>query len=274
MKKLIWVLIGFLVVGLILASFSQDLLISKTKVDDGLEVLTYQSSTKSTHGDNEITIIRIDPELYQFNLLSAKSPGEKTRTAKTWAKDHNQIAIVNAGMYRSDHKTNVGFMKNYDFVNNGQLNADNTTLAFNPKNDSLPPIQIIDRTCQNFDVLKSQYHSMTQSIRMVDCNQSNRWSQQPKKWSMVVFGMDKDGKALLIFTRSPHSVHDFINTLLRLDIKLYNLMYLEGGPEASIYLNHNGTVVEKMGSYETGFNENDNNDEYWNIPNVIGISKK
>ena len=51
-------------------------------------------------------------------------------------------------------------------------------------------------------------------------------------------------------------------------------MYLEGGPEASFYLSHNELMIEKMGSYETGFNENDDNNEFWQIPNVIGITKK
>lgn len=29
-----------------------------------------------------------------------------------------------------------------------------------------------------------------------------------------------------------------------------------------------------MGSYETGFNENNTNTVYWEIPNVIGIKRK
>ena len=91
---------------------------------------------------------------------------------------------------------------------------------------------------------------------------------------MVVIGVDKEGNALFIFTRSPHSVHDFINILLDAPLNLYNLMYLEGGPEASFYLSHNELMIEKMGSYETGFNENDDNNEFWQIPNVIGITKK
>jgi len=50
-------------------------------------------------------------------------------------------------------------------------------------------------------------------------------------------------------------------------------MYLEGGPEASFYLNAFGKKVTKYGSYETGFNERDTNDTYWDIPNVLGIKK-
>ena len=55
---------------------------------------------------------------------------------------------------------------------------------------------------------------------------------------MVLWGMDTEGNVLWIFTRSPFTVHDFANTLLSLNLKIDKLMYLEGGPEASFYLNH------------------------------------
>ncbi|ADV49977.1 hypothetical protein Celal_2692 [Cellulophaga algicola DSM 14237] len=255
-------------------SFSDEEKITWNKIDEGLFYAEYDAPKKATYGDSKITILKISPKLYNLNLLSAKENGARVKTAKKWAEDKNQIAVINAGMYMQDFATNVGFMKNFDFVNNGRLNKDNTIAAFNRKNDSVPEFQIIDRTCQNWDQLKDQYNSFTQSIRMVDCNQKNKWGQQAKKWSMVVIGKDKEGNALFIFTRSPYSVHDFISILLNSSLDVYNLMYLEGGPEASFYMDHNGTKVEKMGSYETDFNENDDNTKFWSIPNVIGISKK
>ncbi|WP_109436685.1 phosphodiester glycosidase family protein [Aquimarina sp. AU119] len=244
------------------------------KIDEGLFLSEYLAPKKSILGDHKITILKINPSRYDFNLFSAKKKEEHTRTAKEWGNQKKQIAIINAGMYRMDHATNLGYMKDYNFINNPNENKDNTIVAFNRKDNSVPEFQIIDRTCQNWEVLKNKYNSFTQSIRMVDCNQKNRWSRQSKKWSMVVIGKDEEGNALFIISRSPYTVHDFINILLQAPLKLYNLMYLEGGPEASFYLNHNNTVVEKMGSYETGFNENDKNTVFWEIPNVIGITKK
>lgn len=244
------------------------------KIDSGLFVADYKSPNKAIIGDNVITILKINPKHYNFNLLSAKEKAEDTRTAKDWAVTKKQIAVINAGMYQADYATNVGYMKNFNFVNNSRLNKDNTIIAFNRKDTIVPEIQIIDRTCQNWETLKTKYNSFSQSIRMVDCNQKNRWSQQNKKWSMVVIAIDKKGNALFISARSPYSVHNFVNTLLKAPLQIKNIMYLEGGPEASLYLNHNGTEIEKMGSYETGFNENDNNNNFWKIPNVIGITKK
>ena len=244
------------------------------KVDTGLLYGEYISPQKSSYGDSKISFLKIDPTLYSFNLFSAKEKGESIKTVKEWGKAKEQIAVINAGMYQTDFATNVGYMKHFDFINNGHVNNNNTILVFNRKDKTIPAIQIIDLQCQNWEILKSKYNSFTQSIRMVDCNQNNKWSQQPKKWSIVLVGIDNEGHCLFIFSRSPYSVHDFINILLNAPIDLYNAMYLEGGPEASFYLSHNSILIEKMGSFETGFIESNNNTQFWQIPNVIGISKK
>ena len=72
---------------------------------------------------------------------------------------------------------------------------------------------------------------------------------------MAVFGMDKNGDALFIFTEAPYSGHDFINILLFLPISIFNAMYLEGGPEAGLYFSSKGVEFERVGIYETGLQE-------------------
>lgn len=244
------------------------------QLDEGLHYAEIDATIKSDIGNNNISVLKIDPQYYQFNLLTAKQKKIKPLTAKKWASTYNQIAVINAGMYQQDHRTNVGYMRNFDNINNSRLNKNNTIVAFNRKDDSVSEFQIIDMTCQNWEELKDKYHSFSQSIRMVDCNQKNRWGKQAKKWSMAAIGKDTNGNALFVFSRSPYTVYDFIKMLLDAPIDLYNLMYLEGGPEASFYVDQNNIQIANMGSYETGFNENDDNNFFWRIPNVIGISKK
>lgn len=273
MKSLTSLLLSFFILSFLLALKPADS-ISWKQLDDGLFYSEFNAPQKSGFGDNKINVLKIDPAHFNFNLFSAKEKGEKIRTAPEWALDKKQIAIINTGMYQADYATNVGFMKDFGFVNNPRFNQDNTIVAFNRKEESVPEIQIIDRTCQDWEKVLSKYNSGSQGIRMIDCNQKNKWGQQARIWSMVVIGMDKNGNALFIFSRSPFSVHDFINILLNSSLDLNNAMYLEGGPEASFYVNHADLKVAKMGSYETGFNENDGNNHFWQIPNVIGISKK
>ena len=245
------------------------------KADEGLFVVEFESPQKGKVGDSKITIVKIAPTFYSFKLLCASEREKVGMAAKEWAKKYGLISAINAGMYQADGMTNVGYMKNFSHVNNPRMNATyNAVLAFNPVDLIVPEIQIIDRKCQDLDRLRPKYNTLVQNIRMISCQQENVWSRQDKKWSMVVLGIDRSGNVLFIFTRVPYSGHDFANVLLGLPIHIYNAMYLEGGPEASLYFSGGGVEFERVGSYETGFNENEFNLSALPVPNVIGIVKK
>jgi len=242
------------------------------KIDRGLYVGEFVPPKKSNIGDSKIMVVKANPKYYSFKLLD--HPGREVFTADEWAKKYNLIAVINAGMFLPSMK-NVGYMKNFDHVDNPRINRKyNAFLAFNPKDSSLPEIQIIDKEYQDFDYLKDKYNTVIQNPRIMDIKQRGTWGKSKKKWSIASLAMDKDGNVLLIHSRSPYSVHEFTNILLSLPLNIYNAMYLEGGPEATLYLKADSLELERVGSYETGFNENNLNNEEWPIPNVIGIIKK
>ncbi len=238
----------------------------------GLDLGDFRAHILSDVGDSRITVLRIDPERFRLVLANASTmPDLRTRTAREWASDKGLVAAINASMYREDHRTSLGLMRGASHINNAVLTKDKAVLAFDPMSDAVASVQIIDRDCQDFDTLRPQYGTLVQSIRMVDCHQQNVWGQQPTKWSTAAIGIDKSGRVLFLFTRSPYSTHNFIEILLRLPIDLYNAMYVEGGPEAQLYVNAGGVEVEKFGSFETGFFESDENDQAWPVPNIIGV---
>jgi hypothetical protein len=247
------------------------------ELDLGLYYHSFSASVNSDIGDSKIDVLKIDPSMYALNLVCAGQKKESSKPIKEWCQKYNAIAGINAGMFKleGDHNICTGFMKNYTYINNGQLNpAYRSVFACNAKDGTVPAAQIIDLSCQNWEVLKSKYNTFSQGIRMMDCNKKNTWQKQEKKWSMVTVGEDESGNILFIFVRSPYRVYDYINLLQQLPLKLKRLMYLEGGPEASFYINHPKLKIEKEGSYETGFNENDNNKVFWDIPNILMVTKK
>jgi hypothetical protein len=109
---------------------------------------------------------------------------------------------------------------------------------------------------------------------MVTCKRRNTWAQQEKKWSAAAVGLDSDGRILFIHVRSPYSMHDLVDMLLALPINLRQLMYGEGGPEAQLFVQSGGREIELVGSYETGFNENDDNRAAWAVPNVLAVVRR
>jgi len=246
------------------------------QLEPGLELARVSAPQRSSHGDSTFTILRIDPRRQQLRLLMASELGGGARTAPDWAREHGLRAVVNASMFQAGERADrsVFLMQSASHVNNPTVGKENAVLAFDPVDGSVAPAQIIDRRCQDFPRLRKKYRTQVQGIRMVSCKGRNTWSPQLRKWSMVVVAADQHGHILFIFTRSPYPVHAFVDMLLALPLDLRNMMYLEGGPEASLFVDAGGRRVDAFGSYETGFFGSDGNDRYWPIPNVIGVAPR
>lgn len=254
--------------------------INWTKADSGLHIGMFISPIPSTFGNSEITIVKINPKIYDFHIVSAKDKSTNRQTIENWCKSEGFIGAVNAGMFNlTDRLTNVGYLKNKGLIHNPNFKSDYCSfLCFDPKVNNVPPVQIVEFCSANDpqrQIIEKQYGSMAQSLRMLNRQGVNVWAQSPDKlWSMVVWAMDQEGNVLWIFTRSPFTVHTFINILKQAPLKLYNMMYLEGGPEASLYFNHQGITLRKIGNHVAKVYERETNHKFWRLPNVIGIKKK
>ena len=245
------------------------------ELEKGLYFAEFVSPQNSPVCNYPIVILKIDPKFYAFKLLSDSEHGAKPRTTKEWAEEFGLLAVINAGMYREDHKTSTGYMKNFKHVNNRQINPKfGAFMAFNPVNSRVPSVQIVDRYNQDWKKLMKQYDTVIQNYRMISLKGENVWEQSKRIYSTACVGMDKDGHVLFIHSRSPFSVHDFNHILIGLPLAIKNAMYVEGGPEASLYVKAGGKESEWVGSYETSFAEHDDNTSAWGIPNVIGVLRR
>ncbi len=244
------------------------------RVDRGLEIGEFDAPKSSIVGDSRITIVRIDPHLYSFRLLCSGELGHSKMTAKQWCRKYEMIAVINAGMFLPDQQSNVGYMKNFGYVNNPRINPKyKSVVAFNPVDAAGDPFRIYDIDEHDMEEITGKYHTVIQNLRLIKSPAENRWSQQERIWTEAALGQDRDGNVLFIFSRSPYSMFDLNNILIGLPIGIDNVQHLEGGPEASLYFSFENVTVGKMGSYETGFNENDLISNFWTIPNVIGLQK-
>lgn len=245
-----------------------------SEIDEGFFYAEFAAPKKSIVGDSIIDVIKIDPHFYSLNLMT-RSEYNGLLTAGQWVRKYNLVAAINAGMYMMNFRTHCGYAKNVNHVDNSSLTPNyNSVLGFNPLNSSLPYAKMIDLDRQNFAQLKKDYRSIVQNLRMIDGNRKNRSFNSGKMWSQSAVGLDGKGNILFLFSRSPNSVRDFNEAILSFPLDVRNVMHVEGGPEASLSVSCNGFVLDKCGSYETGFNENDSNYRQWKIPNVIGVIKK
>ena len=252
--------------------------ITWTNLMDGLQYAELDAPEKSVVNDSKLTILKVDSRKFDFKFLTASEHGKHPRTAPEWAKEFDMNIIINAGMY-SYNKTqsNKGYMKNYNHLNNPvKSNYFNAMLAMHPKDPKKPPFEIIDITCLDWEKVKHQYHSLCQGMRMISCTgEAMAFTKRPdQSCSMVLTATDISGNLYIVFTRSPYTHKNMISFLQGIPLNIRTTVYLEGGPETSLYVNTGDTVIAKYGSYVSNTCDNDDNDRFRKIPNVIALRKK
>ena len=240
----------------------------------GMEFKSFKTGKPSMVGDSRITILRIDPNLWELEVAGISETGEPAgHTAREWCEKRNFSAAINAGMFAADGKTHLGYQRFREHINNSRANNYQSVAAFDPLDSKLPRFRIFDLDASGItfhDILRD-YASVVQNLRLVKRPGANQWSQQDKQWSEAALGEDSAGRILFIYSRSPFSMHDLNRELLAAGIGLVAAQHLEGGPEAQLYVLVGGTEIETFGSYETSFKQNDENPAAWPVPNVLGV---
>ena len=241
----------------------------------GLELGEFKAPQTSEFGDSKVRVLRIDLQRYRLRLLNASASKDgRPLSARQWTRQNGLVAAINASMYQEDYKSSVSLMRTRAHVNNPRLSKDMTILAFDRKSTDVPPVKMIDRQCEDFDVWQKKYTTMVQSIRMISCTGENVWTQQPQKWSTAAIGVDGQDRILFIHVGSPYSTHDLINILKQLPLDIARAMYAEGGPQAQLYIRIGKHEHEFVGSYEIEIQGNMKKLISRPVPNVVGISLK
>jgi hypothetical protein len=241
-------------------------------LEKGLDLGIFPAPKKSEFGDSLIRVLRANPGSFDLRLLNASSKDQGKRwSVKSWVNRNGLIAAINASMYQKNLMSSVSYMKSRQHTNNTWVSKDKTVLAFDPVEKKSLPVRIIDRDCEDFNVLRKLYETLVQSIRMISCHGKNMWEQQKKMWSIAAIGLDHQDRIMFIHVRSPYTPHDLINMLLELPIGLKQAMYVEGGADAQLYINTGKEKHEFIGSYSTGSREHDENSYSRPIPNILGL---
>ena len=223
-------------------------------------------------GNGSIHIVRIDPAQARLKLVLASEHGKSNRSAARWCNDFNMVAAINAGMFYKDYLTNTGYLRNKSHIQNRRWNRKyKSALAFAPRRNGVPRAIMVDLDSPDSMKRLEDYDAVIQNLRLVKGNGVSVWSREEKKWSESAVGMDREGRVLFLFCRSPLTMRDFNEGVKSLGLGVVRMMHTEGGPLASLSIRTGGLAVNLAGSYETGFRPDNTNMHQWPIPNAIGV---
>lgn len=244
------------------------------QVDAGLQLQTFTLPGSGHKEPPQLSILKIDPSRYDFTLITTSRYEQSLATLKEWSERENLTAAINASMYREDRQQSTGYMKTHGHVNNGYINPRfGAFMVFAPKDPSLPQVQILDRSYQDWKQIIPRYDTVIQNFRLISSRQKNLWPETKKAHSIAAIGIDTRGQVLFIHCQAPLVIYEFNEALLSLPIDIFNAMYVEGGPEAAMYLKTDTIDRSWPGRYENPL-LGTITQKLWPIPNVIGIMPK
>lgn len=243
----------------------------------GMEYREIDAPKKSFIGDSKISILRMDPQHFHFDLYTATQFDSVPRDLHTWADTFDLLVAFNAGMYNLARPLQSrAYLKSGAHLNNGKILENfNLMLALGPKpNSQRSNIEVLDLTCANWEQEQHNFSGFAQGLRMIDCNGNPmNWQKKVQSCSMLIAAEDEKGWFYLIFTRSPYTHNQMIGFMTEMPYGLHDAIYLEGGPETSLLIDVNGHCIEKVGSWvSTTWERNDNN-HFWRLPNIVGVHK-
>ena len=241
----------------------------------GMEYREINAPKKSFIGDSKISILRMDPQQFHFDLFTATQYDSLPRDLHTWADTFDLLVAFNAGMYNLARPLQSrAYLKSGAHLNNGKILENfNLMLALGPKpNSQRSNIEVLDLTCANWEQEQQNFSGFAQGLRMIDCNGNPmNWQKKVQSCSMLIAAEDEKGWFYLIFTRSPYTHNQMIGFMTEMPYGLHDAIYLEGGPETSLLIDVNGHCIEKVGSWvSTTWERNDNN-HFWRLPNIVGV---
>lgn len=240
----------------------------------GLELAAFPVGAEQGGGGQEITVLRIDCGLWELTLHErAGDAGEAGgRSARDWVEGEGLVAAINAGMFATDGRTHVGYMRDGTRANNPRVNAYLSAAAFEPRLPGLPPFRIFDLDSGKLLDLAAAYGRVVQNLRLIARPGVNRWEPQEKRWSEAALAEDGAGRALFVFCRVPVSMHELNARLLELPLGVVAAQHLEGGGEAQLSVRVGEVRLDLVGGLGAGFDAAaDAGGFAWPIPNVIGV---
>ena len=222
-----------------------------------------------------LDLVRIDLRHHALRVVTATRDGD-ARPMPAWMDELHLVAAVNAGMFHEGGAA-VGMLIDGDHENQPRNNSKlGGYLAFGPRDPAAAPVVLTGKDCPGFDLdaLRAAYRSVTQSYRLLGCGGEAIGWADPKHYSAAAIGLDRDGRVVLVHARAPFLMRELSAALARPELRMAGALFVEGGPEATVAVAGAHGRLTLVGSYETGFVEDDGNDRAWDLPNLIAVTSR
>ncbi len=227
-------------------------------LEDGLELALHDGPDGSAGG---LAILRIEPARFELVLVAAAREDGRLLTARAYGDRHGLVAAGNPGIFPSDDAR----------AHLAAAGRDRAFLAFAPRRPELPPWRLADASCPDLASLATGYGAAIESRAALSCAGP---ATGGRRASAAAIGVDRAGRLLLVHVRAPVATGELLALLAPRSLDLERLLVAEAGPEAQLWVRAGEVELERVGSFEAGTFESDENRTAWPLPAVLGVVRR
>ncbi len=246
----------------------------------GLTVERIEADPAAAPAGACITLVRIDPARFRLRILAASKHGDgASRPLPEWVRTYGETGGINTSMYLQSGRS-TGILRSAELVDRDADNAAmGAYLAFDPVSPEDAPVALFGRGCPGVELadVRARYRGLVQNYRILGCDGEAVPWQDEKRFSAAAVALDEGGHVVFVHSRTPWQMTAFAQRLADPALGLRAAMYVEGGPEASLYVRAGAggaaEEIAEVGSFETGFFDASNT-RFWAIPNVLSFAPR
>ncbi len=184
-----------------------------------------------------VTIARVALEGRRLILLSSAERGGSSPTLADWARLEGLVLGINAAMYEPGGRAS-GWL-----VHDGRERSPDDprfggVLAFDPRDPSDAPFTMVGRDCPGvaLDRLRARYRTLVANYRLLGCDGGPIAWVDDDAYSAAAIGRDREGRFVAIHAARPYRMRELARRLGDPALGLTDVHYVEGGPEATLYV--------------------------------------
>lgn len=237
-----------------------------TPIEPGLDYGEFRLNDE----DSKISVLRIDPDRFDFFLGASSQDGRGPRSLEQWASEYGLEAAINASMYLPDNSTSTGYMRAGEHLNQARImDRFGAFFVAGPRRTGIPRATIIDKDQPDWREKLDDYDIVVQNYRMTNADRRILWSPGGPLYAISALAQDGEGRILFLHSRAPVEAYGFVQHILHLPLDARVIMYVEGGAQAGMLIN-SPTVKRELGAphapsfLTTGLLKA-------TLPNIIGV---
>lgn len=204
---------------------------------------SYLEYARSSRIGKELHVFRASLANASLSLISSSQTGQMEDIAQLMTK-RNLALATNAGLFAADYKTSLGYMRNFEHVNNGRHAGKLKGLfVFNPKSAQDVKFKIIEKSEPNWRAEIRKFNTVFETYRMLSKQGENLWVEgNAFYYNTALVGALRSGEVVFIFCPALYSMHDLNEFIKTLPLELEGLLYLDGDSKGALSFNQSGLV--------------------------------